>query len=437
MREFRDCTWNEGAEALTAMLPRLTVLRDILNDKPVKELLRCASALIAGDIRCAADACFEMTSALLTGGYRRISGNLFKDYLLHTLLVREHPFALMAAQNRLDEAIYNSMRQDIGILYELMELDAEHLYRFVQDRYRELRQRSRQNKDNASQLASAAWGGGEVRRSPKDDFNTPYNLPAFMPDAAPVWHYGDEELRDAFAADEALEEMYHRLLESGMDRSAMTEDLWNFFASYGTGVFLKSRCFLWDDNCLTPMTELRQAITAPLLEREYNALLRLAIDFMRGDGAEPILLFGERGMGKTTMLLTVAEELPEIRFVYASSINGFAALVKRLSAQPLKFLVALDDEAITTLHFATRTLPVNVLPVVLTSKDPTAFGGFTRRIAVLPPRMEGFITMVQTILDSWGAACDAEVVRAACAEAQINGSMTVAAAAAIAERLKG
>ena len=70
--------------------------------------------------------------------------------------------------------------------------------------------------------APGGWGGSHspARALPKAPF-------AFTP-----WQYGEPGLTDAYAADEALEEIYLRLL-SAKDWGQLTEDLYNLFASYG------------------------------------------------------------------------------------------------------------------------------------------------------------------------------------------------------------
>lgn len=439
MRDLHELSWSEGTEAIMALLPRLTVLRGMLDKPPVAELKNCCAAVIEGDIRRAAEACFAMTSELLRGGYRRVTGELFTDFLLHELFLEPNPFSRMAAANRLDEAIYSAMREDLDLLYNLRELDAAALYRFIQERYKELRQKLRPGKDSATRMAEAAWGGGTIR-PPADDTLPPMpTLPAFLPTGKPNWHYGEEELRDEYAADEALEEMYHRFLEDGFDWSGMTEDLWNFFAAYGTGAFLKDRLFIWRGGRLAPIEDTRLVKCEPLLEQEYRALLAHMIEFMRGDSAEPLLLAGADGMGKTTMLFSMADELPEMRFVYAPevrSLSQLAPLLDMLGQQPLKFMLALDDAELP--GFALRTIPVNVLPVAAASPENAAYSSFTKRITLPQLRLDGFAEMVQKLLDSDGVELPREVIRSASVDHQVDskGELTVAAAVTVANALK-
>ncbi|MBR3382745.1 MAG: DUF815 domain-containing protein [Clostridia bacterium] len=439
MRDFQDLSWSEGAEAVLALLPRLTVMRGINDSEPVRELDKCCSSLIEGDVRAASEACFRMTSALLRGPARRVTGELFCDFLLHKLLLEPNPFSRMAAANRLDEAVYNAMKEDLDVLCNLRGLTGEILYRFVQERYEELRRRNRPNRDSATRIAEAAWGGNAVRQVPEEAPAPMPKLPAFLPNGAPNWHYGEEELREPYVSDEALEEMYHRFLSSGQDWPFMVEDLWNFFAAYGTGIFLKERLFVWNCGKLVPMPEPRLASYEPLLGEEYRACLAHAIEFMRGDGAEPMLILGAEGMGKTAMLFALADELPEMRFIYAPECRSFSELLplfEGLRDQPLKFMVAADDADLRGV--AARVVPVNVLLTATTSANSPSCRCFTKRVVLPQLRLDSFADMVCRLLDSEGASLPREVVRSACVDHQVDskGELTVCAAVALAEKLR-
>ena len=437
MRRFSDCTWMEAAEAVLAMTSRLTVLKSTAVDGPVLQLCRCMRSLLQGDVRGASDACFDMTAELLSCGCRRVSGDLWRDYLLHRLLIEPDPFAEMAAANRLDEALYNAMRADMGILYELASLDSASLYRCVKERYKELKTKGRPGVDDTTRYAAAAWGGAALRPR-SDDIMVLPAIPAMLPEAGPVWHYGEEELRGSYVADEALEEMYHRLLDEGMDWSGMVEDIWNFFASYGTGDFIKYRMFMWRGASLEPMREVRQEHVQPLMEGEYKQCLDHVIAFMRGDSAEPLLITGAAGMGKTTMLFSLADELPELRFVYVPdcrSVTQLAPLFDMLSRQPVKFMVALDDCELR--DFAVRAIPVNVLLTVADVPRQRGRGMFSECVNLDRPQLDGFASIVQKLLDAEGVQLPRDVVRSACVDRQVDtkGELTCAAAVAVAAAL--
>lgn len=435
MRDFHDCSWSEGTEAILALLPRLTVLRGMLASKPMRELARCCECIIEGNIRAAVDSCYSLTSALLRGGYRRVSGDLFNDFILHKLLLEPHPFARDAAANRLDEALYRGIKEDMEVLSALRTLDGETLYRFIQERWKELKQKARPTRDPAARLAEAAWGGGAVRPEKEEAQEPMPRLPAFMTTSGPSWDYGEEELRGNYAADEALEEMYHRFLEGGLEWQAMAEDVWNFFAAYGSGIFLKERMFSWRRGGLFPMEELRGGELFPIMEPEYRDCLDHVIEFMRGSCMDPILITGADGMGKTTMLFELAEELPELRFIYVPecrSSTELAPLFHMLRDQPLKFMVALDEPSFRGI--AEKMLPANVLLAVASrEKDPR----FTKCVRIRELKLEGFVDCVQRILDLRGAELPRDLVRSACVDHQVDskGELTVAAAVSVADAL--
>ncbi len=438
MRDFRDLSWSDGAQTVLALLPRLTVMREMLDEAPILSLAECCAAIVDGNIRKAVDECFKLTSALINGCYRRVTGNLFEDYILHKLFLDSHIFARMASANRLDEALYNGMKEDLDVLYNLRPLSGETLYRFIQERYRDLRQRTRQGKDSATRLAEAAWGGSTVRPA-EENVKLQPEIPAFLPANAPNWHYGEEELRDSYVADEALEEMYHRFIGSDLEWQAMAEDLWNFFAAYGSGNFLRERIFMWREGRLEPMGDIRVCEIQPLLEREYRECLSHIIEFMRGSSSEPLMLVGGEGMGRTTMLFSLADELPETRLIYVPecrAVHELTPLFSILRDQPLKFMVALDDSNIT--GFNLRVIPVNVLLVSVVAQNASAGCDFTRRVILPQLKLDSFSEMVQRLLNADGIAISRDTVRSACVDHQLDtkGELTVAAAVRVANGLR-
>lgn len=434
MRDFRELSWQEGTETVLVLLKRLTAMRGILGAEPIKRLKSLCVNIIEGDIRAASDGVYAMTEALLTDGCRRVTGDLFKDLLLDKLFLSPHPFAKMAAANRLDEAVYNAMKEDLETLSGLWELDGETLARFVQERYRELKQKIHPSRDLATRRAEAAWGGGAVR-PPEESMPPLPKLPVFLPGHAPSWHYGEEELRDSFVSDEALEEMYHRFMEEAPGWQRLNEDLWNFFAAYGTGDFLRVRDFVYTQGRLAPLPAADGKAPAPLFEDEYRSLLDTFIAFMRGESTEPLLLLGADGMGKTTMLFSAADELPELRLVCVPGASSFAELIPlfdMLAEQPLKFAVAVDP--CPEGGVIPALVPANVLPVFVSNKPSGAFG---RLIALPELRLESFTDAVVKLLDRMGEDLPRDVVRSACVDHQVDskGELTAAAAVRVAEAL--
>ena len=167
---------------------------------------------------------------------------------------------------------------------------------------------------------------------------------------------------------------------------------------------------------------------------------------MRGEGEEPLLILGDTGMGKTTMLFQLAEELPEMRFVYVSGENiaDMPMLFQRLAAQPLKFMVAVDDAELNHISsISVKLIPINVLLVAthtLQNNGTSIAGGvFSKRIMLTIPRLDDYADITQRLLVAMGCDLPKERVRSACVDHQVDTkcTMTIASAVAVADSLRG
>lgn len=201
---------------------------------------------------------------------------------------------------------------------------------------------------------------------------------------------------------------------------------------------------VWQGEELLPLGELRSADTVPVTEGEYRAFLNYAIAFMRGENSEPLLLFGANGMGKTSMLLSIADELPEMRLAYVSrdNLSSLSKLLSIIADQPLKFMLALDDVDCDELNkLSSRMIPLNVMLVAVTDDIPENKpipGAFVNRIHVKVPTLEEFADMVERILDAWGVRIQKNVIRNVCVDYRVDSKaeLTVSAAAAVSRMLR-
>lgn len=453
MFSFRDCAPAEGAQRIASLLPRLTVLQDAGEEAPFAHLFSVANALYLGDTLGALSSYHRLTAALLACGARRVSGDLWLDYLLSLVLERPHAFAVMAANGRMDEAERIAMRADLAILGELATLDGAHLYRMAAERHRELQLKPRHAKDNISLMSSAVWAGGSIRPAPAanakpaQEADAPAPLLSSMPPESEwlPWHYGEMELRDAYVADEAMEEVIIRLLETP-DWRALCDDLWNFFAAYGSAPFLKDRLFHVKQNALAPLPlPAGQFCVLPCYEPQRSALTAHAIRFMRGETTEPLLLAGPAGVGKTSLALNLAEELPELRLVLLPRDAACDAgwLFSALSAQPLRFLLLIDDADLSAplvrSIFSQRAAfgcPRNVLPVLTAREDAPDRGAF-KTLRLSYPKIAEFAEMVSALLSQRGVEPDPAAVRNACVDYQVDARdcLSVSAAVRLADEL--
>lgn len=450
MRTFRDMSAEEGISYGIGLLCRATLPGQ---DPAFDALLRMFEHLLTPQLHAALRAYHDAVAALLAAEDRRVSGDLWKDHLLCLAVHKAHAFAQMAAAGGRDEALFANMREELSILGELSRLRSEDIARFTKERQQALALRPRQGKDAISVMSTAVWSGANTRPLPREEAeNTSAAAPpppllqarfAFTP-----WAYGCGGLADSYAADEALEEIYLRLL-SAQDWGELAEALYGLFETYGCGAFLRRRAFVLSCGRLSPLPEaaLTPLIPTSLYERERVALMENTIRFMRGDYAENALLYGGSGTGKTAHVLSLLNELPEVRLVLCSPEDaGIPALLETLAAQPLRFLLLLDDigphssalRALEARLCGGRALPPNVLLYATSREAPGPASLFSLLLPFPYPSLSAFTSLAAELLEAEGICTSPQALRDACVDYQVDARerLTFPGARRVAEAIK-
>lgn len=447
MREYPSQNCSEGIANLTSLISRLTVLRRLQKSGAMYELCGLISALAEGNVALAQDRYHALAAELLSGGYRRISGDLWKDYLLCQLLEVPNAFSTMAAKGEKDLPVMNAMRAELSLLSALSELSSRKLKEWICERNRENRTRPRQQQDSIALMSNAAWTGGS--RTSQKEFAAPLlpNVPVILAECEWFsWEYEAVPEFGSYVSDEALEEIYHRLLHSEDWRDCL-EDLWNFHASYGAGDFLEHRLFALSCGKLVPMEASLLLEEEPLFHEEEHAdLMQAVIRFMQGEQPERLLLAGGAGTGKTMSVISLARELPEVRLVLANgnSAEEIIALCDTLRSQPLRFLLLLDDEDLSSAAFARLRSGfvgggiggANIMCVVTAREGDDSL--FTKRLELRAPSFKEFVELVQKLLSLRGIHVDYDEVQDACIDhkAAGKGELSYTAAVRVAQNLR-
>lgn len=437
---LKDLTYTQGALELLGCMGRLTVLRPALQEPPLQELYALLSSLLQNDTLGAAGSYHACCLSLLTGGYRRASGDLFRDFLYWLLLERENAFALQAARNIWDEPLCTAMRGDLKQFSPFFDLNSVTLKRWIGQCQQAQRSRAggraRPQQDAISALSSAVWGGQSrpalLPREPAagnaGELSAALAIPERPLDESelPSWRYQNEPPSDSalFVAETALEELYHRL-HIVEDRGALLDDLFSFHAAYGAGAFIRGRLFcMQESGALLPIPAelLPVEDSYTFYQRQREQVLQHAIRFMQGNPAPNILLVGGPGTGKTTQAFSLCRELPELRLITCAP-GAYAALaeaIPRLMAQPLQFLLFLDDFAPTHPYWPqlkaaiapAGVQPANLLLLAAAQEAESAF--FPLRVTLPPPQLKEFIELVQMLLLREGRDLDFDSIQNAC-----------------------
>lgn len=376
-----------------------------------------------------------LTHSLLVSPARRVSGDVWRDALLNEIIANEHTFALAAARGERDKAQLMGMSELLGVLGLISEVTPELMARLIAEQGRLTR-----GQDPVAKKSTAIWSGGSIANIPRAE---PAEEPQLKIELTP-WKYGEPELTDSYISDEALEEMYHRFLESS-SWDELTEDLWNFFAAYGTGPFLKDRLFRLHKGELLPLKEPEGIIPLSALEEPHAALLERTIRFMRGEKAENALIFGGAGAGKTAQLLSLLNELPEVRMVILNDgdTEGVTELIDRLAGQPLKFILLLDGvepdgAAMSAVSAATAGFTVQPHNILIYATSRTEGGVLPGRVNLSYLNLKQFTGMVSEIMEYDGFEPDPQEIHNAALDHQVDvrERLSVAGAVSVAHALE-
>lgn len=449
MTDFSSCSCREGMEAAYVLLSKLSFTRDESPNSPFSLLGAYLDALNYGEMLTACRCYHALTEVLLSIPSRRVSGDLWTDYLLYIVVESEHPFAVGASQKRRDDDVFSTMRYELDTLYELSKLSDAALKRFAQDRYRDLKLNKRSARDSAELMSTALWSGNVAKPNREEKPIVPPTSIIQMDFDWAKWRYGEMSLSGRYVSDEALEEIYIRLLSS-KPWPALIDDLWNFFASYGCGGFIKHRAYQYERGGLYPLDEsvLKAMPASGLYEEQRGAILDNTIRFMQGAQCNNLVLTGPSGTGKTTQVLSLPYELPEVRFIAADANTclSLTPLFERLRAQPLRFLVLLDNidfqsqsaASLMASLLALRAQPENVLLYATSHSSAGGESAFPVEIVFPYPQLKEFVMLVTEILEQDNVRAPYDVVRNACIDYQVDAHdrLTCSAAMRVAEAVK-
>jgi predicted AAA+ superfamily ATPase len=303
----------------------LSVLRPVISDEIGVAFLDLLEALTAEESPARIGGIYGRLFALLADEAELtdepLVGDAWQNHLLDRLLETETPFSRKAQRASLDEigpALLAQVRRDLAALQALFSLDAVRLARA------------------AAHAANAEPADAWV---PWNDFAplTNGNGPA-----APASH----ALKERFAASD--------------DWPALTEALADQYARIGAGPFGRFRAFRWvrEDGAGHPPGQIGRLVGVPApdpirlaqlvgYERERELVLQNTEQFLAGYPANSVLLYGDRGTGKSSTVKALLNEHAArgLRLVEVSrdDLGDFPWIIQQLRDRPERFILFVDD----------------------------------------------------------------------------------------------
>lgn len=272
-------------------LSSLTVYRNLLEDETVQRYARMLAAAEDGKLMEFSDAYGAFYSGLL----KNDCGPDFPAHLERLARYDENAFA-RAAANRDDEKTARLMpaaRRDFEAL-----------------------------------SAAATFACGEIKAAVKKRLSATKGAAEFV-DGLPEFATGG----GWFSAD----------ADTTLDEAV------SFYRANGFGAFARCGAFRWRNGKLTEVEHPDPIRLCELKDYEYERGLVVSntLNFLDGMDGGNLLLYGDRGTGKSSTVKAIANEYRDrgLRIVEVTKeeLTEFPALLDRLRENPLRFLIFIDD----------------------------------------------------------------------------------------------
>ena len=169
-------------------------------------------------------------------------------------------------------------------------------------------------------------------------------------------HYGDRESLNGHL-DNGLD-MIKALLISSRDWSDCVTELAGFHRQHGSGIFSRYRAFVWrrvqengGQGVLVGIEAPDPVMFSDLIgyELEREDVIQNTLHFLDGKPANNILLYGDRGTGKSTTVKALVNEYHSrgLRMIEVPKrlLTDFPLIIRQLTGRNLKFILFVDDLA--------------------------------------------------------------------------------------------
>lgn len=131
--------------------------------------------------------------------------------------------------------------------------------------------------------------------------------------------------------------------------SGQIDELKAFYKTNGYGMYAKYCAFTWRDQSFVPITSLDPIRLNNLknYELQRNQVVENTVSFLQGLPANNVLLYGDRGTGKSSTVHAILNEYKDqgLRMIEISKgdINELTMIREQIADSPMKFIIFIDD----------------------------------------------------------------------------------------------
>ena len=249
-------------------------------------------------------------------------GDALQQHLLDRILLDDNPFSQKCEQAgpaAVGPALHEAARQDLTALHQLFALSGGIISNAI-----------------SKQIVQTTLNP----HAPSIDAST---LPALR------------ELAPLRLAAAATDSNIRRCFEQTVDWSMLVEQLADLFNSRGAGQLARYRAFRWigsnprDDHPLQPVVDIDPIRLTDLIgyDVEREIVIKNTEYFLAGQVANNVLLYGDRGTGKSSTVKALLNEYSErgLRLVEVpkSHLSELSSLLTLLRGRRERFIIFVDD----------------------------------------------------------------------------------------------
>jgi len=310
-------------------LNSLSIYRNILNDPLISKLYRLVK--YTGSENFHLNKAVELYNCFFFE-LVSTSSKSFKEYMIEKILFDENPFSFQAEMREfkyIDSALKNAAANDLDLLQNICALSSGDIKKYLL-------------KYCSTDVESSIIG----------------NLPSWDAkhgDGSLVSRSETREPSPCFAHNESSWEPISKALHSNISWSGYIEKLSGFYRKWGCGMFARYRAFVWNSTgnagFLAGVENPDPIALSDLIsyDSERSEVIDNTLMFLKGYPANNILLYGDRGTGKSSTVKAVVNEYYReglrIVEVQKKHLLDFPNIVRILRNRNLKFIIFVDDLA--------------------------------------------------------------------------------------------
>jgi predicted AAA+ superfamily ATPase len=296
----------------------LSIYRKFLEDKVIEKLYKLIDYInkdkpqINGFMRLYNEFYFELVTLNSTA--------TFKEYIIEKIIFDENPFSMLGEKEcfeNIDKHLIKAVSRDLDSLYAISSITSDEIKEFALEKICG----SSLERDAVNNLAS--WEFEKKSKCSKKTFSLQCN--------------------------DIFNEFY-----LGSTWGEKVKEIGDFYYKNGCGIFARYSAFVWEHT--EDASGYLRGIESPDpvrlsdfigYEEQRLDVIKNTEKFVNGFSANNVLLYGDRGTGKSSTVKAIGNEYSEsgLRIIEVSKkhLTDFPAIIRQVKNRKCKFIIFVDD----------------------------------------------------------------------------------------------